>query len=80
MKNDGFNPGAVIKHEGRVMVYLFGDDVKKCLAVDQHGRLEVARVEGDVELIKYEHLTNFLRTRLDFLNAKYGDNDEESTM
>lgn len=80
MKNDGMNPGAVVKHQGKVMIFLFGDKVKKCLGINEHGRLEVMKIEGEVELIKYEHLTNFLRTRLDFLNDRYGDKDEQSTM
>lgn len=78
MKNDGMNPGAVVKHQGKVMIFLFGDNVKKCLGINEHGRLEVMKIEGEVELIKYEHLTKFLRTRLDFLNDRYGDNDEEN--
>lgn len=67
------NPGDVIKHKGEVMIFLFGDKVKKCLAEDVHGRVEVRRVEGEVELIKYESTTTFLRNRLKLLNAKYGD-------
>ena len=75
MKNNGFNPGAVVKHQGKVMIYLHGDTVKKCLGINEHGRLEVMKIEGELELIKYEHLTTFLRTRLDFLNERYGDHD-----
>ena len=70
------NPGDVIKQDGRVMIFLFGDDVKKCLAVSEHGFLEVVRITGDVEKVEYEHLTTFLRNRLQFLNARYGEMDE----
>ena len=72
------NPGDVIKQDGKVMVFLFGDEAKKCLAVNEHGRLEVTRVTGDVELVDYEHLTTFLRNRLMFLNDRYGDMNEQN--
>lgn len=66
------NPGEVIKQNGKVMIFLFGEEVKKCLTVNEHGRVEVVRVEGEVEPIQYEHLTTFLRNRLYFLNEKFG--------
>ena len=72
------NPGDAIKQNGEVMLFLFGDKVKKCLAEDVHGRVEVRRVEGEVEIIKHESTTTLLRNRLKLLNAKYGDNNEEN--
>lgn len=67
------NPGEVIKQNGKVMVYLHGEDPKKCLALDDRDMLEVVDVYGDVEHIhKYNHLTVFLKTRLFFLNDKFG--------
>lgn len=70
------NPGEVIKQNGKVMIFLFGEEVKKCLAVNEHGRLEVTRVEGDIEVIKYEPITTLLRNRIMYLNAKYGGSDD----
>lgn len=66
------NPGEVIKQNGEVMIYLSGEDPKKCLALDERNMLEVVDVEGTVESIKYEHLTVFLKNRLLYLNEKYG--------
>ena len=71
------NPGEVIKQNGKVMIYLFGEEVKKCLALNEHGRVEVIRVEGEVEPVKYEHLTTFFRNRLLLLNAKHGGDNAD---
>lgn len=71
------NPGEVIKQNGEVMIYLSGEDPKKCLALDERNMLEVVDVEGAVEIIeKYEYLTIFLKNRLFFLNEKFGGSDE----
>lgn len=71
------NIGEVVRHNGEVMIFLESDvDGSRCLALDQHDRLYIAKVEGEVEPIKYEHLTVFLRNRLLFLRDRHGKVDE----
>lgn len=64
------NIGEVIKHNGRVAIYLKKNTY---LALNEKERLEVITINDEEgEKLKYEHLTSFLRNRLLLLNHKYG--------
>ena len=64
------NIGEVVKVKGKVAICLTD---KLYLTLNDKSRLEVVNLEGEeVEKLKYEHLTSFLRNRLLLLNHKYG--------
>ena len=64
------NIGEVIKHNGNIAIHLKENTY---LALDEFERLEVITInDEEVEPLEYEHLTDFLRRRLLFLNHRYG--------
>ena len=66
-------PGTVIKQNGKVMIYLHGENPMKCLALDEDDMLEVIDVDENAEVIdKYENITIMLKNRLFYLNDRYG--------
>lgn len=67
------NIGEVVRYNGKVMIFLERYmDGARCLGLDQHNRLQIVYAEGELEPLKYEHLTVFLRNRLLFLNGRFG--------